>query len=593
MVKIKDWCKRLPSWKYILQRLCYLLLFVTIAWILISPQIIHHALILGVDSDFHFNQFYEAMKQIQTRHFSYFQSLFGFGASGKITNAVYAPFLAYLNGWFLLQCKSWISFQIYTSIAQIAIGGFLMFVLCKHYHATSFLSTIAGVLYMTSFVVSTWVIQQQATGWGAAVMPLIILYSIPILQKGYIKTIPLAFTLALLTQIHLMSALLALLTLLPIFAIGFFRSHKKGYYTLRLICCGIFTLLLTSNLWSTILTLFNTNHIVPVFPQQQLLNNALNWHGLWYFNYGLGVSLTAITLMSLFLLIKHWRRISFIIKALMMIGIIFLYASSALFPWQWLRKVYPPFTNLIQFPRRLLVIPIVLILFCGSQLCTYFPSALINTQFKYHSSSARYLTLIFTILVIFLPSYHVYSQINQDSQKFNSTAIFNEPTIWLRQSTHSPAKLKYYITNHNKGIMIHNIQKATPDYLPSNTNIRNDQDYYQLHPYYWCRKSYLTKNVKEISKKIIGNNTLQATVRTKPHKLIQVPLAVYQQSKVKINHDVVTHPQINQVGALMFKPVQRINRIQITFYPTFGMKFALAITITCWLLGAVLLFIKL
>ena len=68
------------------------------AYIVMYPQLISHGVILGTDSIFHFNRFYDAAKQIQQFNFSYFQSNYCFQQSGRVINAVYGPLFAYLNG---------------------------------------------------------------------------------------------------------------------------------------------------------------------------------------------------------------------------------------------------------------------------------------------------------------------------------------------------------------------------------------------------------------------------------------------------------------------------------------------------------------
>ena len=68
------------------------------AYLIMFPQFVSHGVILGTDSIFHFNRFYDAAKQIQQLNFSYFQSNYSFQQSGRIINAVYGPLFAYLNG---------------------------------------------------------------------------------------------------------------------------------------------------------------------------------------------------------------------------------------------------------------------------------------------------------------------------------------------------------------------------------------------------------------------------------------------------------------------------------------------------------------
>ena len=88
-MKVK--CKKVLNWA-----LPYLAI-ATMIYIIMYPQLISHGVILGTDSIFHFNRFYDTAKQIQQGSWSYFQSNFSFQQSGRVINAVYGPLFAYLN----------------------------------------------------------------------------------------------------------------------------------------------------------------------------------------------------------------------------------------------------------------------------------------------------------------------------------------------------------------------------------------------------------------------------------------------------------------------------------------------------------------
>lgn len=83
------------------------LLILFVSCLIVSPQVIAHSTMLGSDSIFHYNRFYEAAKQIQNWNFSFFQSNYGFQQSGRIVNAVYGPLFAYLNGALLGLVRTW------------------------------------------------------------------------------------------------------------------------------------------------------------------------------------------------------------------------------------------------------------------------------------------------------------------------------------------------------------------------------------------------------------------------------------------------------------------------------------------------------
>ena len=65
------------------------LIIVAFAVLLVTPQLFTRKVILGSDSVFHYNRFYEAAMQLKNGNFSYFLSLYGFQQSGRIVNALY------------------------------------------------------------------------------------------------------------------------------------------------------------------------------------------------------------------------------------------------------------------------------------------------------------------------------------------------------------------------------------------------------------------------------------------------------------------------------------------------------------------------
>ncbi|PQF19151.1 hypothetical protein CUS93_13950, partial [Enterococcus faecium] len=85
-----------PNWLLIIIVLCFA------AFIMVSPQVYLHSVILGNDIMFHFNRFYETYMQIKTGNFNFFQSLYSFQSSGRIITAFYGADFAYLQGLLLI-----------------------------------------------------------------------------------------------------------------------------------------------------------------------------------------------------------------------------------------------------------------------------------------------------------------------------------------------------------------------------------------------------------------------------------------------------------------------------------------------------------
>lgn len=75
------------------EKLWISLIIIAFAVLLVTPQLFTRKVILGSDSIFHYNRFYEAAMQLKNGNLSYFLSLYGFQQSGRIVNALYGPFL--------------------------------------------------------------------------------------------------------------------------------------------------------------------------------------------------------------------------------------------------------------------------------------------------------------------------------------------------------------------------------------------------------------------------------------------------------------------------------------------------------------------
>ena len=75
------------------ERLWVSLFIISFAILLVTPQLFTRKVILGSDSIFHYNRFYEAAMQLKNGNFSYFLSLYSFQQSGRMLMPYMALFL--------------------------------------------------------------------------------------------------------------------------------------------------------------------------------------------------------------------------------------------------------------------------------------------------------------------------------------------------------------------------------------------------------------------------------------------------------------------------------------------------------------------
>lgn len=245
--------------------LCFAWPYVTILCLItlmLSYQISNHATLITSDAWIHFYRFYDTSIQIKSGNFSYFQSNFSFYHSGRIFNAMYGPFFAYLNGLLLLICKSWFIYQIIIDYLVLLIDGIGMYLLCRKVDINEIFSILlAGIYLQIGIAIS--ILRFNWMAWGAALAPFVIMHAVNMLdsKKSPIHWIGLALIMSILAQIHMLSTLILAVTLIPFFGYAFFTTSEKKKLILALLKAILLTLLLTANIWGAFLLLYFNNNI--------------------------------------------------------------------------------------------------------------------------------------------------------------------------------------------------------------------------------------------------------------------------------------------------------------------------------------------
>ena len=113
-------------------------------------------IIIGSDTIFHFNRFYETEEQIRNGNLSWFMTLYGFNQSGRVINALYGPAFAYLNGLLLLAVGTWYRYQIITSFLVFAVGGVGMYRAVHRFKVRDSIAVLVTIIYMTIGWLPRW-----------------------------------------------------------------------------------------------------------------------------------------------------------------------------------------------------------------------------------------------------------------------------------------------------------------------------------------------------------------------------------------------------------------------------------------------------
>lgn len=536
--------------------------------ILLLPQIIMESPIIGVDALFHFNRFYDTAMQIEHGTFNYFQTMYGFNGSGRIINAVYGPIFAYLVGALLLICQSWFVFELVSSFLVVFVAGIGIRYLARAMNVSFTGQIVAAMIYMTMPLTNQWMLNQSFTAIGAAVIPFVLIYGVYFYtRKDNYPWISLSIALAVLTQIHFLSALIACFGLLCFFIGAQIRSTD----TLRTLfwplirAMALFGLLI-SNLVITLIDVNASNELKAPFIPSNIMDKTM--HFSWGFSslrqYGLvGMVLILTVLLGIILC---YRQLKAHQRDFAIIGGIFLVFSSNLVPWDTLRQLFPTIVNTLQFPSRLAVISNIIL----AVLAGYFLTQLLANM---PGQRMTHIFIIGGIICFNLAS--VYNSEVSSSRYFQKDRVMKHRSYMVNREQLSPEEERKAWTGNDLTIAMNMIQKQTPDYLPV-SNLSPTDDAYLLY-----RHDIL---LNDLQPKITTTPELTLTWHAdKAQQNVLVPTIVYSHSTITHNGDIIENPKTSKVGALIVDAQSGQNTITNRYEPNAAFWPVIYLNIVTWI----------
>lgn len=199
-------------------------------------QMLTGNVIIGSDTIFHYNRFYETAEQIKHGNFNWFMSMYGYSHSGRVINALYGPLFAYANGLLLLLVKTWYRYQIVSSFIVYAVGGIGMYRALRRFNSRRSVATILAMLYLTIGWMPRWQEATNFSGISAAMMPYGILVAADmIFAEKKIPWVKMGLLMAIALEVHLLTAVMYMAFLLPAWLYVFIKN--KGQRQLWLETC--------------------------------------------------------------------------------------------------------------------------------------------------------------------------------------------------------------------------------------------------------------------------------------------------------------------------------------------------------------------
>ncbi|WP_054750633.1 hypothetical protein [Lacticaseibacillus thailandensis] len=435
-----------------------------VALLAVAPQLWNHGIILGIDAIFHLNRFYDAYQQIRHHVWSYFQMNYGFQRTGRVVNALYGPLFSYAVGYLLLWTHSWLAVEVLLGWLVLFIAGTGMYVLTRRAGVRRLWATVAGLVYMLSGWVASWLTTQEFTAWGAALMPIILLAGVRMLEhpERPVRVVPLALIMAIVLQMHVLSAVLGTLALLPFVAIGLYRTPRKGRMMVDLILAVVLTLVLTANIWGAMLEVYTSGHVLAPYAPNNLstytVTPSFGNYGRGTINgSGLGLVITLLFAAQIVTVLTRWRYVRTLNRTFTVTGTVFLLLSSQLVPWNALAARWSGLGNFLQFPSRLLVVAATLLVAGAAMTVGDGTWRLGRTPRLWCRAAA--------LAAVGLLGVQTVTDVQNSAEAWNKPQVLQSQTS-ITMNAPDVATIRETFNGRHLGRALQMVAKATPDYLP-------------------------------------------------------------------------------------------------------------------------------
>ncbi|CCG89696.1 MFS transporter [Pediococcus pentosaceus] len=488
--------------------------------LLTMPQILNKSIILGADAIFHFNRLYDIAMQFDSGNFSYFTSNYGFQQTARIVNAVYGPGLAYILGFILFICRSWLKFQVISSLLLFLISGYTMNYLSTSVGLSRKVANMNSMLFMSSFWVMGWTVSQMFMPWGIAVAPLIVAVGIKFIKSDKFTIVELSISVSLMIQIHMLSAVISVFILFLFFIIGIINVKDKLTLCVKVIAAAGLTLLLTFNVWGSILEIYIGNKLYPPFAANLAMKTMNLSVGNADFNH-IGIIVSVLFAFEIAITIMNWSILSLTTKAVTGIGTVMLVLSSNIMPWMVIGRKIPMLNSFLQFPSRLEGFAFVLLL-VGLGLCIE----------EVNEPSFKKYTKLFLMIATLFSVVQSYYNVQSKSEGWNGhQPIANRTNVIVKNNaSESEIRNAFRSNDLSKGIEL--AEKPTTDYVPINVNNTDNGKSQSAYETY----AALFINSKQGVKKEVKNGKLIVSWYAN-HKgeSKKIPITVYKNTILLMN----------------------------------------------------------
>lgn len=494
-----------------------LLVFTTFSILLLLPQVVTKGMLVGDDLVFHYNRFYETAMQLKHGNFSYFISLYGYQQSGRIVNALYGPYFAYLQGLLVLISGSWFRYQLLSNFLLSLLASSSLYIFLRKLKVLYTYALYLALVFTTTYSIQYWWLNQGLSSWGLALFPLSLLPAIDLLKEQKIAVFPIAGAVALILQVHVLSALFLALAYLIFFAWGWLKSEQKWFLIGKLVQSIALFSLLTINVWLPLIDLNANNELITPFVNKNLALNTIterNQHLLFYPN-----SLVLLYFILLLTYLKKVGKSSDLLSALTAVYLLFMMMASNLFPWHLVAGKGIKLIELIQFPYRFfLYANIFFLAILGLRLSLYQ---------RWRQLTIVCLSMVLLGALVFSWQTSTRAIDRYQSQDFltkRANTIASAPLVELRKSLYSK----------DLGRFLTLVGNASPDYLPKKVKGIQTSQGHDLGKSSTLYRHYVICQNQQL-KKTTSYHQVCLSWKSETEQEVTLPLVAYKNSRLRLN----------------------------------------------------------
>ncbi|WP_367370731.1 hypothetical protein [Leuconostoc carnosum] len=548
------------------------LIFALFSAVILFPQINQHALILGDDSLFHMNRFYDAMMQLKSGNLQYFISMYGFSQSARVVNALYSPYVAYFNGFIMIITGSWFKYQLISDWIVNFIGAGTMYYLLRTNKVYKAYAIWISLVYVITYTL-TWSAGQQFVAWGAAILPLTIAAGVRMIREKNdpVHVLELTLGVTLLVQVHVLSTLLMLIILIVFFLWGLVITEQPKKLIQKTILSAVFTLVLTSNVWGGIIELYGSNHLLTPFKNIDPFHYGTV--SLDFNNLQLSTFIAILLFLQCMLALTPSNNMSKLNKGITIFGSILFIASTQLLPWNQIFKKFE-IISVIQFPKRFLPFAIALLLLGLGLSFTQILS-------KRWTRKPDYILILLGVFVLMSTAVVM--------KKLSDTAA-----IWQTDrviASHSNVKQLLYgsqlrdtfAAGKDMGDALKIVYRPTSDYVPIPNRKKIPE-----HPYNEYDLAIFQKE-KEFRKKV-SRNSLSITWKSTHETIKKISVFKYKHTNLKLNGRKLTSKQyvLNDIGTVSVHSKRGYNELLVNYKPAQWFNILLVINWITWIVVSII-----